>query len=158
MLTKVTRSISCSNTEGLFRFKSKMPARLRPRSTATLVTNEQRGSLNDDIVPIAKKSKISSAQTTNAGTKSPVASPPSGISLHYEKARWSKGFKAVAGVDEAGRGPLAGPVVAAAVIVSPEIDDAQLINGINDSKQLTAEERESLYELIIKNPTITWAV
>jgi len=50
----------------------------------------------------------------------------------------------IAGVDEAGRGPLAGPVVAAAVILSPE----NLISGLMDSKQLTEKKREKLFELI----------
>lgn len=55
-----------------------------------------------------------------------------------------------AGVDEAGRGPLAGPVVAAACLVDPSVR----INGINDSKQLTPEKRESLYQKIIAHPGI----
>jgi len=52
----------------------------------------------------------------------------------------------VAGVDEAGRGPLAGPVVAAAVILNPE----RRIKGLDDSKLLTPEERESLFDQILK--------
>ena len=55
----------------------------------------------------------------------------------------------VAGIDEAGRGPLAGPVVAAAVIVNQEI----VIEGINDSKKLSAAKREKLYDLIIEHYT-----
>lgn len=58
----------------------------------------------------------------------------------------------VAGVDEAGRGPLAGPVVAAAVI----IDQTNIIRGIKDSKKLSYKKRELLYELITQN--YTWAV
>lgn len=53
----------------------------------------------------------------------------------------------VAGIDEAGRGPLAGPVVAAAVIV----DKLHIINGINDSKKLSRKKREELYEQITKH-------
>jgi ribonuclease HII len=53
----------------------------------------------------------------------------------------------VAGVDEAGRGPLVGPVVAAAVI----IDQTRIIDGIKDSKKLTSKKRELLYEQITKN-------
>ena len=56
--------------------------------------------------------------------------------LAREEARWSGERAAVAGVDEAGRGPLAGPVVAAAVILDPSRD----WDGIDDSKQLTAEQ------------------
>lgn len=66
--------------------------------------------------------------------------------LAEEKILWERGYKAVAGVDEAGRGPLAGPVVAAAVILSP----GQVINRLNDSKQLSAAMREKLFEFIIQ--------
>lgn len=66
--------------------------------------------------------------------------------LTEEKILWSMGYKAVAGVDEAGRGPLAGPVVAAAVIFAP----GKVINNLNDSKQLSAAMREKLFELIIQ--------
>lgn len=62
--------------------------------------------------------------------------------LKIEKFYRSKGFKFIAGVDEAGRGPLAGPVVAAAVILPEEI----YIDGINDSKKLTPRKRELIYE------------
>lgn len=55
------------------------------------------------------------------------------------------GYKLIAGVDEAGRGPLAGPVIAAAVILDPK----RPIKGLADSKTLTAEEREALFETII---------
>jgi len=58
-------------------------------------------------------------------------------------------LKIVAGIDEAGRGPLAGPVVAAAVIVNQDF----IIDGINDSKKLSAVKRERLYDLITANYT-----
>lgn len=61
-----------------------------------------------------------------------------------EAARWQAGDERVAGVDEAGRGPLAGPVVAAAVVLPRDLS----IRGIDDSKKLTAERREELFELI----------
>jgi ribonuclease HII len=57
--------------------------------------------------------------------------------------------KIVAGIDEAGRGPLAGPVVAAAVIVKQDI----IIDGINDSKKLSVTKREKLYDLIMEHYT-----
>ena len=59
----------------------------------------------------------------------------------YERELWRQGFTAVAGVDEVGRGPLAGPVVAAAVILG---EDTQL-PGLRDSKQLSAARREELF-------------
>lgn len=68
--------------------------------------------------------------------------------LRYEKRLWSEGMSAVAGVDEAGRGCLAGPVVAAAVILKPWVD----IETAFDSKQLTAQRREeALKEILDKS-------
>lgn len=64
--------------------------------------------------------------------------------LEYEQKYWSAGIRNIAGVDEAGRGPLAGPVVAAAVIFAPEV----LIAGVNDSKKLAEKKREALFHQI----------
>ena len=64
----------------------------------------------------------------------------------YENTAKSKGFKLVCGVDEAGRGPLAGPVCAAAVILPEDC----VIDGLNDSKKLTEKKRELLYDVIIE--------
>ena len=74
--------------------------------------------------------------------------------FHFELELWRDGVKAVAGVDEAGRGPLAGPVVAAAVIFPPSISDAF---GINDSKKLSPKNRERL-EPLIKNEALSVGV
>ena len=63
----------------------------------------------------------------------------------FERVLWRRGILNVAGVDEAGRGPLAGPVVAAAVIVPPGI----MIPGIDDSKKLTPERRDVVYDRIV---------
>ena len=64
--------------------------------------------------------------------------------LEYEQKYWDKGIIYIAGVDEAGRGPLAGPVVASAVIFAP----GKLIEGVNDSKKLSEKKRETLFHLI----------
>lgn len=64
--------------------------------------------------------------------------------LFYEKQAYEKGYSVVCGVDEAGRGPLAGPVYAAAVILPP---DAR-IDGVNDSKKLSEKKREALFDII----------
>ena len=64
--------------------------------------------------------------------------------LSFEEAALARGFTLVAGVDEAGRGPLCGPVVAAAVILDP----ARLPGGLNDSKKLSEARREVLYAAI----------
>ena len=62
----------------------------------------------------------------------------------YEREQWDHGFSAVCGVDEAGAGPLAGPVYAAAFILPRELD----IPGLNDSKKLTEKKREALFDII----------
>lgn len=62
----------------------------------------------------------------------------------YEREQWKNGVQTVCGVDEAGAGPLMGPVYAAAVILPRELD----IPGLNDSKKLTEKKREALYEVI----------
>ena len=64
----------------------------------------------------------------------------------YENLAKQKGYKFVCGVDEAGRGPLAGPVCAAAVILPEDCE----IEGLNDSKKLTEKKREQLYPIIIE--------
>ncbi len=64
--------------------------------------------------------------------------------LSYEKHYIEQGFPLVCGVDEAGRGPLCGPVVAAAVILRPE----DPIEGLNDSKKLSEKKREALFDVI----------
>jgi len=70
--------------------------------------------------------------------------PPPSAPYHYEARAWKTGVTRLAGIDEAGRGPLAGPVVAAAVIIGPE----RRIKGLADSKLLTAEQRDALFLVI----------
>ncbi len=65
----------------------------------------------------------------------------------YEKKALEQGFKSICGIDEAGRGPLAGPVFAAAVILPVGLE----IEGLNDSKKLSEKKRESLFDVIISN-------
>ncbi len=67
--------------------------------------------------------------------------------LEIENGLYEEGYKLIAGVDEAGRGPLAGPVCAAAVI----LPEGVIIEGINDSKKLSEKKREQLFDVIIKN-------
>lgn len=67
--------------------------------------------------------------------------------IHIESRLWSEGFTRIMGLDEVGRGCLAGPVVAAGVILDPD----HIPEGINDSKQLSAQQRSILYDQIIAN-------
>jgi ribonuclease HII len=74
--------------------------------------------------------------------------------LRYEKKAYRNGANLIAGIDEAGRGPLAGPVVAAAVILPREFRHKTL----NDSKQLSPELREEIYVELTNRPDIIWSV
>jgi ribonuclease HII len=78
---------------------------------------------------------------------SPTLFPAADIrpDFSFERRAMKRGQWPVAGLDEAGRGPLAGPVVAAAVILDPK----RIPKGLDDSKRLTAEERESLFDVIL---------
>ncbi|MDG1844283.1 MAG: ribonuclease HII [Nitrospinaceae bacterium] len=71
----------------------------------------------------------------------------------YETAAKAKGYQTVAGVDEAGRGPLAGPVVAAAVLLAPD----SKFNGLDDSKKLSPKIRENFF-LIIKEQALSYGI
>lgn len=73
-------------------------------------------------------------------------------SLIHEHRLYAQGFATIAGIDEAGRGPLAGPVVVGAVILPPNF----VLSGLNDSKKLTAKARERLYAEITTSPDIRW--
>lgn len=89
------------------------------------------------------------------------------LNLSEEKNLWKKGYKTVAGLDEAGRGPLAGPVVAGAVILNSkfknkksklQLETQNLLKEVDDSKKLSPKKREKLYKLIIKNQNIKWGI
>lgn len=71
-----------------------------------------------------------------------------GPTLEFENALWQAGIHPVAGVDEAGRGAWAGPVVAGAAVLPQAAAIAQTLAGVNDSKQLTASQRARLYDQI----------
>ncbi|MFH1451496.1 MAG: ribonuclease HII [bacterium] len=83
--------------------------------------------------------------------------------LQEEKRLWKQGFVAIAGLDEAGRGPLAGPVIAAAVVFNPDPgwrkEIARLISfGIKDSKKISPQKREIICREIKNSPAIKWGV
>jgi ribonuclease HII len=81
--------------------------------------------------------------------------------LAHECELWRRGIAPVAGTDEAGCGPLAGPVVAAAVVLPADWLDAGLcskLRGLNDSKQLTEGRREKFYSVLTTHPEIRYAI
>ena len=69
----------------------------------------------------------------------------------FELSAHKRGYRVIAGVDEAGRGPLAGPVVAAAVVLPPDFR----LDGLRDSKQLTEKKRQRFYDIIL-NGALSW--
>ena len=73
--------------------------------------------------------------------------------FRYENEAKSEGFNIVCGIDEAGRGPLAGPVCAAAVI----LPEGCVIEGVNDSKKLTEKKREALFD-VIKEKALAYSI
>jgi ribonuclease HII len=77
--------------------------------------------------------------------------------LHYEQALWDQGKHFVAGIDEAGRGAWAGPIVAGAVMLPNDPDLAKKLKGVRDSKKMSAHQREN-WAKIIKSVCLTWSV
>jgi len=82
--------------------------------------------------------------------------------LKEEKKLWKRGYRKVAGVDEVGRGPLAGPVVACAVLINRRRLNLHRsrfgLNQIKDSKKLTPQKREELYKILVNHPDIEWGI
>ncbi|MFO7870068.1 MAG: ribonuclease HII [Kiritimatiellia bacterium] len=81
--------------------------------------------------------------------------------LKFERDYWSRGFTRIAGVDEAGRGPLAGPVVAAAVILNSDLAESQWVgdlSGVTDSKKLSAARRDHFFQVLIRDKSIAIGV
>ncbi len=70
--------------------------------------------------------------------------------LQHDRSFLEQGFRSLAGVDEAGRGPLAGPVVASAVVVR----DFSFVSAINDSKKMSAKARETAYQEILEKSVV----
>ena len=88
------------------------------------------------------------------------------MDLRFEKKIWKKGYEIVIGLDEAGRGSLAGSVFAGAVTILPQLPNSKsprhlvtrsLLRKVKDSKQLSFKQREGVYEELIKSPFIVWA-
>lgn len=81
--------------------------------------------------------------------------------LEFEQELWAKGFKRLAGVDEAGRGPLAGPVVAAAVVFDRDFLEAEFpesLKALNDSKKLSATTRRYFHDLLVNSSHVDYGI
>ncbi|KAF0683363.1 Aste57867_24575 [Aphanomyces stellatus] len=120
--------------------KTKKVARAAPQKTKGVSDDD------DDIAPKkkAKKAATDAAPTFKNGT----------LSRDFEQRMVNKGYSYVVGVDEAGRGPLAGPVVAAACYVPLDVT----FEGIYDSKQLNEAQRELLFEQLTTHKDVHYAV
>ena len=81
--------------------------------------------------------------------------------LRYERLAWAAGFRNVAGIDESGRGPLAGPVVAGAVLFDAAFLQAEqkgLLAGLTDSKKLSESRREHYFAILTAHPSVKFGV
>jgi ribonuclease HII len=117
-------------------------ARPLPAAIETLLSLDPRPGARALLEAIARRRRDNRAEGQRLRTM-----------LRHETALWSSGLTRIAGVDEAGMSPLAGPVAAAAVILAP----GTRILDVDDSKRLSAEERERLAP-IIKQAAVAWAV
>ena len=82
---------------------------------------------------------------------------PPAPDLQFERRLWETGLRHIAGIDEAGRGALAGPVAASVVILPPQEFQIASLDGLRDSKQLTPAERDA-WALCVKESALAWGV
>ncbi|WP_316226372.1 ribonuclease HII [Bradyrhizobium sp. SZCCHNS3052] len=129
----------------MIRDQSKKPGRAQATSGAVAKSAPAKAATK----PVATNAAGRSAARLGKGVI--AVAPPS---FRRERALLKQGIWPVAGCDEAGRGPLAGPVVAAAVILDP----ARIPKGLDDSKRLSAEQREALFDKICKTSAFAVAV
>jgi ribonuclease HII len=81
--------------------------------------------------------------------------------LQFERQAWDQGFRRLAGVDEAGRGPLAGPVVAAAAVFDRSFLESEqfgVLQGVTDSKRLTEAQRDRFFALLTASPHVAFGL
>jgi len=127
----------------------------KAKVTTSKKTTKKKVTSSAAVAPLPSPSSSSSSSSVTIAPPSSLAPFKFGtVSRALEEELHSQGVKVIVGVDEAGRGPLAGPVVAAAVYIPPDVH----IEGINDSKQLDEAQREWLYECITSHKDIVWSV
>ncbi|KAK9822135.1 hypothetical protein WJX74_009935 [Apatococcus lobatus] len=124
--------------------------RPRKRVKRTQQTSSPIQSKTDGPSETQPLTDVTNVPSPSTPAKSKVSSP----SRDKEALLLAKGFKSVAGVDEAGRGPLAGPVVAAACHIPLDVD----IDFVRDSKKMTAARRELVCQELTTHPRIRWAI
>jgi len=135
------RAIGARTVQAMIRDKSaRKPAKAAPKKNRA----------KNEVEVKAKTDTKADKEPKAAGRGVIAVAPPS---FRRERALIKAGVWPIAGCDEAGRGPLAGPVVAAAVILDPN----RIPRGIDDSKRLTAEQREKLFEKICATASVSVA-
>jgi len=126
-------------------------------SSVNLATAKKYNFHKKNLNPTIVSKKSNEVEKIEKRTKKSIFPLPESLAPKKEKAALKKGFKYVIGVDEAGRGPLAGPVVAAACIL-PINGGKKLPAGLRDSKELTEPQRDAAYEELVSRKDIFWAV
>ena len=135
------------------------PAKDAPKTAAEKKAAEKKAAEKKAAAKNAAPAKAAKAAAAKTNVTTAIPAGKKGIiavttpSFRRERALIKRGVWPVAGCDEAGRGPLAGPVVAAAVILDPN----RIPRGIDDSKRLTAEEREKLFDKICATAQVSVA-
>ncbi|MDU1806919.1 MAG: ribonuclease HII, partial [Bradyrhizobium sp.] len=125
----------------MIRDQAKTPG--RAKSAAAAKASPAAKATGNQAAQSAAGKPAAKPATSKSGKGVIAVAPPS---FRRERALLKQGIWPVAGCDEAGRGPLAGPVVAAAVILDPN----RIPKGLDDSKRLSAEQREALFDKICK--------
>ncbi|GMF28420.1 unnamed protein product [Phytophthora lilii] len=133
----------------------KVAAAAAPRRSPRLHAHKSTAAASESVAVVAAAApRPKRAPKAKKAAANAEELPPATLSRVFETRYQAKGYTTVIGVDEAGRGPLAGPVVAAACHVPLDVTVA----GVDDSKKISEPDREALFELLTNHPSITYAV
>eukprot|EP00898_Chlorokybus_atmophyticus_P001665 jgi/Chlat1/249/Chrsp1S03152 len=139
------------------------PAKTQPKRTRARANKEEPTALLATVALDRVSQDVGAVERATEGVSptNAVRSPvkrrrvlTGGPTREMEAELWAQGYSHVAGIDEAGRGPLAGPVVAAACVLDPSV----AIEGINDSKKMTEADRERLHDTLASTSGVYYAV
>uniref|UniRef100_A0AAV1UMN8 Ribonuclease n=1 Tax=Peronospora matthiolae TaxID=2874970 RepID=A0AAV1UMN8_9STRA len=122
----------------------------RLKAATSLIASTKRSAVTNSVSALSPGASTSAKRVATVAQEGPTFT----LSRVFETRYEAGGYSVVIGVDEAGRGPLAGPVVAAACHVPLDVT----IAGVNDSKKIVESQREELFELLTTHPRITYAV
>ncbi|CAG9467430.1 unnamed protein product [Pedinophyceae sp. YPF-701] len=126
-----------------------------PAGRKSRAKSDPANAATDDTSPTPKRRRTTTTESKASKASKAKTTSKAGPGRAEELKALRRGHKVVAGVDEAGRGPLAGPVVAGACIVPEHVDLTSL--GVTDSKQMSEEQREVAYEALMAHPDVVCA-